>query len=201
MSWLLTVTGRRFDLSNPLAAEVAFEDIARALSLVNRFTGHTFEPVSVAHHLIAGAQMVDPAAVPWWLLHDAHEAYIGDLSSPMKRALGDQAVKRGIVYREALDAVFSGLERAVDRAIHEAAGLPLPDEAQRAAVKAADRMALLTERRDFLPPTRWPWVEDEAGVQPYPVEFPVRPPEENAERLLALFRQHLPALASANPEP
>lgn len=51
MTWMLTATGRRFDLAEPNVGEVAPMDIAWGLAQINRFTGHALRPfiVPVTH--------------------------------------------------------------------------------------------------------------------------------------------------------
>lgn len=81
---------RLLDLSAPDPADLGtIETIAHALSQINRFTGHLREPYSVAEHSVRVARAVadldgPPRAVLAALLHDAHEAYLGDISGPLK---------------------------------------------------------------------------------------------------------------------
>ena len=88
--WIETFTGRQFHFSAEDPDEVAIEDIAHALSLLNRYNGHTQRPYSVAEHCVLMAQYVEsvpgtvPADVLTTLLHDASEAYIGDMTRPLK---------------------------------------------------------------------------------------------------------------------
>ena len=75
------------------------------------------------------------------LLHDAHEAYIGDIATPVAQAL---ELLAGCDHVGALKAT-------IDRAIHAAAGLPWPLPAGwRTIIHAADLIALATEKRDLL---------------------------------------------------
>lgn len=88
-----TFTGKRFDLVDPDPATVDIVDIAHALSMLCRFTGHCREFYSVAQHSVLVCNRVDSAHVPAKvalaaLLHDAAEAYTGDLSRPTKLAMG-----------------------------------------------------------------------------------------------------------------
>lgn len=81
---------------NPTAltgADIDLADIAHALSLVNRFGGHTPGPYSVAQHSVHVMQYValthprDHELLLAALTHDASEAYLGDITRPLKRAL------------------------------------------------------------------------------------------------------------------
>jgi hypothetical protein len=87
------------------------------------------------------------------LLHDAHEAYSGDIASPMKVAL------RHLGARDALQLIEQGLQSA----IHARFGLPWPLlNAHRAAIHLADLQALRLERDVLmkLPPAEWAKLPD-----------------------------------------
>lgn len=91
-SAIRTVSGRFVDLLHPDPATIVLDDIAHALSMVNRFGGHTAEPWSVAEHSIAVSAMLwrstgDPRRALLGLLHDAAEAYLGDVVRPLKTHL------------------------------------------------------------------------------------------------------------------
>ena len=78
---------RRFHPFSPDAAEVDIKDIARSLARQCRFDGHVnVEHYSVAEHSIYVSELVAPEFALDGLLHDAAEAYIGDIVSPVKRA-------------------------------------------------------------------------------------------------------------------
>ncbi len=75
------------DLANPSAEAFAPEHIAQALSKINRYGGRTRQPWPVAAHSllvfeIAKLNGAHKLRLPWALLHDAHETFIGDLTSP-----------------------------------------------------------------------------------------------------------------------
>lgn len=74
----------RFDYLNPRPEDILIEDIAHALSQICRFTGHTSLFFSVAQHSIFVSKLVSPEFALAGLLHDAQEAYVNDLSSPLK---------------------------------------------------------------------------------------------------------------------
>lgn len=82
-----TFTGRYV---NPLALtseDVCIEDIAHHLSGINRFTGATPIPYNVAQHSVLVARYFDyssPRLQLAALLHDASEAYLNDIASPVK---------------------------------------------------------------------------------------------------------------------
>jgi len=97
MTWILTRTGRRFDLLAPKADQVSTLDIAHALSQLCRFNGHTSRHYSVAQHSLLVASIVPAEHQLAALLHDATEAYVGDMTRPLKALLPDfSAIEHGI---------------------------------------------------------------------------------------------------------
>jgi len=79
-------SGGTFDILNPRAEDVRIEDIAHALSQQCRFTGHTKTFYSVAQHSVLASTLVAAPDELWALLHDASEAYMGDMNRPLKHA-------------------------------------------------------------------------------------------------------------------
>ncbi len=87
--WIETATGRKFDLAEPDASHVCIEDITHSLSMICRYSGHCRDFYSVAQHSVHMAERFrDPHAAMAALLHDAGEAYYGDIARPMKQLLG-----------------------------------------------------------------------------------------------------------------
>lgn len=82
--WIVTHSGKQFDFHNPTPDMVCIEDIAHALSMSCRFGGHTQYHYSVAQHSVNVARLVPEEHKLVALLHDATEAYIGDMVSPLK---------------------------------------------------------------------------------------------------------------------
>lgn len=141
MSWMITITGREHHLSTwqQLANTPTIEEIAHSLALINRFTGHTYRPYSVAEHSllvlhIARTEGASPAAQMAALMHDAHEAFVGDVSSPVKWTVGEQ---------------WQAFEHGQASALHEVFGLRSTMVGHRASVRRWDLTALATERRDL----------------------------------------------------
>lgn len=126
-----TYTGKLVDLANFREDDVRLPDISHALSIINRFTGHSKCPYSVAQHSVMVSNLCQPEHALWGLLHDASEAYLGDVATPLKNVLPG--------YRE--------LEEHVQRTIARVFHLPWP---MPAAVKEADLRALMGEKRDLI---------------------------------------------------
>ena len=89
--WVQTFTGRAFTPLNPQAEDLCIEDIAHALSLQCRFTGHCKRFYSVAEHSVRVMWQIeqhhpaDASLARVALMHDATEAYLIDLARPVKR--------------------------------------------------------------------------------------------------------------------
>jgi len=146
--WIQTYTGRAFWPLAPRPEDIDLADIAHALALKCRFTGHVREHYSVAEHSVHVSRLVPPEDAFWGLLHDASEAYLPDVARPVKpRMIG-----------------FRRIEDRVMRAIAKRFGLrwPMP-----ASVHKADLVALRTERRDLMAEPPMPWKTDEA-IEPDP---------------------------------
>lgn len=82
-----TITGREIDLVAFRGSDIDLTDIAFALSNICRYNGHVKRIYTVAEHSMNLANMVDPRYEAHALLHDAAEAYLGDLAAPVKNLL------------------------------------------------------------------------------------------------------------------
>src|SRR5579885_2784587 len=82
--WIQTYCGVAFYPLDPRPEEILIEDIAHALSMLCRFTGHVKRFYSVAQHCVYVSHRCDPKDALWGLLHDAAEAYLNDISRPVK---------------------------------------------------------------------------------------------------------------------
>ena len=162
---IATSTRGWFDILHPDPRLVSLTDITTALSRLRRWTGQTpadrQPPTVLAHslhvHQISQSLTYDPAVHALALLHDAHEAYIGDVSSPVKAAM--RAVWRSYTLHPAASGDLAGVADpfdAIDHQVHQAVirhfsspDLDLErhwdDPAIRRTVEHADTLALAYE--------------------------------------------------------
>lgn len=136
-AWIETASGIKFDILEPTVDMVTIEDIAHALSQLNRFTGHTKYPYSVGQHSLHCSHLVPHEDALWALLHDASEAYIGDMNRPLKH------------FSEA-GGHYQKVETNVMAVICQKFGLPLEEPA---SVEKADRGMLYAEKVALMPGT------------------------------------------------
>lgn len=138
--------------------------IARALSNINRYNGHV-GTYSVAQHCVLVASNIvtdDPRVNLSALLHDAPEAYIGDVASPLKSMLPEYK-KIEQFYHDVIDKYY-GVTTQCD------------------AVKLADLRMLITEAKSFgLPLEHFPVIE------PYDIVIKHRWEPKFAERMFLLL--------------
>ena len=92
MSYITTYTGKHFDPIQPEPGLFDLTDISHALSLLCRGNGHMKHFYSVAQHSIACAEEAKARGYSarvqlGCLLHDASEAYLSDVTRPVKKDL------------------------------------------------------------------------------------------------------------------
>ena len=180
MNWMQTASGRAFDLANPRPEDVDFHDIAHALSQMCRFAGHTKTFYSVAEHCVRVAQIMPQYGV-YGLLHDAHEAYVGDITTPVALSLASPAFGDRV----------AALKGNVDRVIYKAAGLvPLKDHPANALVGWADKTLMMTERRDLLTTPPKSWGDFLERVEPLPDRIEPWTPERARNNWLNCAEQY-----------
>ena len=173
--YLQTVSGRFVNPFEPDPEQLDIGDIARALANVCRFGGHCRPFYSVAQHSIIVSELVeqrggDVEDVFAALMHDATEAYLGDMPHPIK-------------HRSPLGTAFKAAEDHLESVIRARFGIK-PDVPE---IKRVDRALLATERR-ALSGVAWEWPELE-GVEALDVELVPREPDEAERAFLARFAE------------
>lgn len=159
-------SGAWFDLLDPAASDFTIDDIAHGLAHTCRYAGQADGFYSVAEHSILVSEIAlghEYAA----LLHDAAEAFIGDVTRPLKQLLPE----------------YKRLEKSIEEAIFarfDVDGVH-PD------VKKADLEVLAAEQAQLMPEGTDAWAS-EAGISPAPIRVERMPPEEAKLRFLERYR-------------
>ena len=166
-----TFTGRRFYPLDPRPDEIDPVDLAHALSLLCRYGGHVDRFYSVAEHCVLMSQSVAPEYALWALLHDATEAYVGDMVRPLKLQMPEY---RAVEDRVEL-AIASHFRIDVTPTMHT-------------AVKRVDTRILIDERAELLGPSPHGWSSLD-GMQPLCVEIVGWSPVVAEAMYLARFRE------------
>jgi len=131
-TFLPTFKGNKVQFYDFKKEDIDIADIAHALSMICRFGGHCSRHYSVAEHSLLVAQMVPEEYRLAALLHDAAEAYLGDVISPLKRMPGME--------------FYRAIERDMEQLVEERFGVRFVDDP---VIKEADIKALYIEGRSF----------------------------------------------------
>lgn len=169
---LTLANGKGIDLTDP-DPDIDFTVLAEHLAKVKRFNGATPGiEYSVAQHSVMGADaaFTDTGSIElagYFLLHDGHEAFLGDDTTPKKRAIAEIAYRNFGILSAEIMASFRVLEDQFDERIHRAAGLawPMPDT-MKAAVKSYDLVMFVTEWRDLMRGTKHPNWDEYRSISP-----------------------------------
>jgi hypothetical protein len=173
--WIQTHSGRRFNPISPNPDAIVIQDIAHALSMQCRFSGHCKKFYSVAQHSVLVSHICNEEDALWGLLHDASEAYLVDVPRPLKRSGMIQG------YIEA--------ETRMQEAVCKRFGLPLQEPP---SVKRADTKLLATEARDLMSPLHSDWLQP---VSPLPFAIEAWSPDKAKD----MFMQRFFELIGADP--
>ncbi len=138
--WIHTYTGRKYFFDNPDHTQIEPRDISHSLSMICRYNGHIHKFYSVAEHCYIMARYTlelgnSPEVALAALLHDAAEAYVGDVTTPLKRLMGHE---------------YDTIELKANKAIQDRFGVLMPvDSPIYNEVKELDRRILVNEVREL----------------------------------------------------
>ena len=180
--WMLTYTGKQFWPFDPHPEEVYIEDIAHALSNKCRFNGQSIPFYSVAQHSGLVSRIVIPEQKLPALLHDAAEAYSGDMIDPVKRHLEERLQKIINKFKnypgfqkciKELEEIIL-IEKKIQKVIFEHFGI---ENYNREIIHKADKRLCVTEKRNIMAKSPLEWkVErdykplDKKIIPLYPIE-------------------------------
>lgn len=154
--YMLTYTGRRINIETFSEKDICLEDIAHHLASYrnSRFGGALSYPLhySVADHCMAVAEYVldeteSISAGKLALMHDAAEAYLGDMPTHLKKHLPD----------------YVKLEARFEKIIFNKYGISLK---YKAIVKEVDKRILLDEVLSLRPTHYSSFIEQTPGISP-----------------------------------
>lgn len=141
--WIETYSGKYFDFLDPKPNQIDIEDVAHGLSNMCRYTGQCLHYYSVAEHSVLTSTLVPKELALVALLHDASEAYLADIASPVKQYLSQ--------YKIIENKIMLAIANKFDF------DWPLPEQ-----VRQADFTMLSTEAYHLIPSrgVTWQWPED-----------------------------------------
>lgn len=145
--WIELASGQKFNPLQPQETRYLLQDIIPALSKICRYNGQTRRYYSVAEHSVHIAEFLrrekyDRTIIRTGLMHDAAEAYVGDVVVCLKDLLPE----------------FKRIEDTIMMCIAETFGLIFPFPA---IVKEADRRILADERQAVMGPSDNVWPSDD----------------------------------------
>ena len=172
--WIQTASGLKFPLLDIDQNAIKIEDIAHALSMLCRFNAQCLRFYSVAEHSVHVSYEIAPELALVGLMHDAAEAYMGDVPSPLKRELRD----------------FKGIEDRLIAAIGERFGFAMPEEGSvdHGELKRADTQLLVDEKAAIMATEPEPWPPNAPYIKS-PSRIECWSPEEAKKQFLARFAE------------
>lgn len=176
--WIETYSGHQFHFLDPRAESVDIVDIAHALAFTCRYTGHCRSFYSVAEHSVYVSYLADDPL--GGLMHDASEAYITDIASPIKQYL--------VGYAEMESNIMSVLAKKYGF------NWPLSPD-----IKDADATQLKTEAKHLLRSGGKPWASSYPTKREHGITPACWSPERAEREFLIRFEEVQNAGMAANP--
>lgn len=171
---ILLASGHYFDLLDPWNSRFDINDIAHGLSNTCRFAGQCSTFYSVAEHSLHVSRLLPRDLRFAGLMRDAAEAFIGDVTRPLKSLLPQ----------------YKAIEKNIEAAIFARFGLAdiMNDPAAIEEIKQADLRMLAAEQLILLPPHDDEW-HCIAGLAIPQISLKCWPPSEARERFLTAWRE------------
>lgn len=166
--WMETYGGRPVNPWHVRKEDIDIKAIAHSLSLICRYNGHCKEFYSVADHSIRVAEIVEPKYRLAALLHDAAEAYLGDVIRPLKYNL----------------SVVQEAEEKALKVVMSKFGVDFSEDV-REAIKQADNIVGATEGRDLM------YHVEDWGKLPEPLKEKIKPLSSRIAEITFLYRFRL----------
>jgi 5'-deoxynucleotidase YfbR-like HD superfamily hydrolase len=170
-AWIDTYTGKHFYFQEPTANMICIEDIAHALSMLCRFGGHVKKFYSVAQHSVFVSEICPPELALEGLMHDATEAYFGDVVTPLKDLIPE----------------YQLMENNLHKVINKKYKIRLNQKTWK-KIKTFDKIALVTEKRD-LKPNSSRWTLEDFDYKPHERVIVAVSPEEAENMFLKRFEE------------
>ncbi len=174
MTWMQTRSGRRFRFDDIESNHIEPSDVAWSLGHTCRFAGHCRRFYSVAEHTLLMVHLLNSdvgmfdveskfVVTGQILVHDAHEAYVGDMTRPLKAHIGD---------------AWRLIEEQVENHVRASLGVSGPRFDDWSTVSRLDAMLLAAEARELMtwPPERWD-IPDFAADTRLTIGEPIGSPE------------------------
>jgi hypothetical protein len=161
---------------------ICIEDVAHALSHICRFNGHCSKFYSVAEHSLMAAEMVPDRLKIYALLHDAGEAYLSDMSRPLK-----------LILNHCSENMYNKIEKDILHVINEKFGFHSLAEEDKMAIKLADNSSLYIESHFFFPPDQiasWNYGPMLDPIPEFKMNKKVRSMDKVKEEFLVKYKQY-----------
>jgi len=161
-------SGATLDFVDPRSSNFTIEDVAHGLANLCRYSGQCRRFYSVAEHSLYVSELSEDFKLAA-LLHDAAEAFVADLPSPLKSLLPE----------------YKRIENRIQRVIFDRFGLgkDIPPE-----VKATEKRMLAAEQAQIMPPGTTAWAEQE-GIKPALILVRHLSPTEAKKLFLSRFEE------------
>jgi uncharacterized protein len=164
---IMLASGSWFDFLDPEGSDFTIEDIAQGLGNICRYAGQCHQFYSVAEHSLH-VSAVSPTNKLEALMHDAAEAFLGDVTRPLKQLLPE----------------YKKIEKAVELAIFRRFDL---DFSALATLKKVDLSVLAAEQVQIMPIGTDYWSSD-SGIVPAKIKIEFLQPKAAAAAFLRRFR-------------